>query len=210
MKTTLLRLVAALAVAAFLPACGSDSETAVDTAIATPAPDITPSATAAAGAAAPPATTAPAAPASETDPESNDSGATRSAAASGPVKITGRDFRSKEFDPPHLEAEGMQLLQHYGAVQAQVKLPRDTSSVQIAFTPRPVNGSNPVVGILLERTAGGPYMRQQVLQDEVLQSPQVITKQVLLEKGEYRVTVQYYKSSSADRTQLEIHSIVFE
>lgn len=213
----MIHLVAAVALALGLGGCDSDSETTIDTAIVTPVPEITPSATVPAGSAAP-ATTAQRADAPATESTTaqrttvSAEQKTEPSAVSdgGNVALTGHQFRGKEFDPPHLEAQGMQLLQHYGVVQAQVKLQRDFSTVRIALTPRSVNDSSPVVGLLFERTGGGKYVREQVLQDEVIQTPNEISKSVNLPAGDYLVSMQFYKSSGTGRAQLEIHSITLQ
>ncbi len=212
----IIHFVAAVALVVGLSGCDSDSDPTVDTAIVTPVPEITPSATAPAASDAPANFDIAAAPATEpatgqtTASPAEQQGNIAAASDGGNITLTGHQFRSKEFDPPHLEAQGMQLLQHYGGVQAQVGLQRDFSTVRIALTPRSVNDSSPVVGLLFERTGGGKYLREQVLQDEVIQTPNEISKSVNLPAGEYLVSIQFYKSSGTERAQLEIHSITLQ
>jgi hypothetical protein len=128
----------------------------------------------------------------------------------GPVILTGRDFQSPDFNPPHIESGGMQLLQHFGSLSATANLKKDCSRIRIHLKPRPENNSYPVVGLLFERTGGGKYLRAEVLKNEVLKAESEIEKSVNLPKGEYRVTFQFFKCSATDRAQLEIHTITLE
>jgi hypothetical protein len=128
----------------------------------------------------------------------------------GPVTLTGHMFSSKDFDPPHREKDGMQLLKHYGAVAAETQLPHDVSRIRIRMKPRPQSGSNPVVGVLIERIAGGKYSRAAVLKDFELKNGEEVVRDAVIPKGTYRVTVQFFRSSAETRTHVEVYSVTFE
>lgn len=104
----------------------------------------------------------------------------------------------------------MQLLQHYGVTITTVTLSRPISSITIHLKPRPVDGSNPVVGMLLERISGGRYARVPLLDGLELKDETPISRDASIEPGTYRVTVQFFKSSGAGRSHLEVHSVTFE
>ena len=128
----------------------------------------------------------------------------------GPVVLTGRSFSSPEFTPPHFEAGNMQLVAHYGRLQARADLFRPAKRVRVQLKPRCVEGSQPVVGLLFERRGRGPYIGVTVMVDEPVKDANAIVKDVALEPGLYNVTLQYFKSTGTARTALEIHKITIE
>lgn len=124
--------------------------------------------------------------------------------------LTGEDLAGESFMPPHIEANGMQLLQHYGATTGTIKLKSGMSTVVINVSPRPTKDSFPVITLFLERIDGGKFLRIPILSDYEVKSEGEVEKNVEIPSGTYRVTLGFYRSSKSDRAQIEIHSIRFE
>ena len=134
----------------------------------------------------------------------------KATATTGSPVLTGRSFVSPNFNPPHFEAGNMQLLAHYGKLQASADIPAPVSKVRVQLKPRPTGASVPVVGLLFERRSRGPYVAIKVLVDEPVKDATEIVKDVKIEPGVYDVTLQFFKSSGPERTALEIHKISLE
>lgn len=124
--------------------------------------------------------------------------------------LKGEDMHGEGFAPPQIEANGIQLLQHYGAITGNVVIASSASAARIDLKPRPEKDSFPVVTVFMERIDGGKYLRIPLVTDFELKDSGEIKKEADIPRGTYRVTVGFYKSSKADRTQLEVHGIKFE
>ncbi len=227
------RRLSILVVTGFLAACGSSSddglretliaEAAVPQAVKPAAASGTPAA--ATPAAAPPTQAmpaagepagAPAAPGAQQRPPGAPAQASSADAPGGkssapkPVVLTGKSFFGQSFSPPRYEANEMQLLQHYGMLEAEAVLKYDAQQVRVRLKPRPAGDSFPVAGLVLERVAGGKYLKYEVMKDEVVSSGAEIVKQMQIPRGTYRVTLQFFKSSKPARSHLEILRVVFD
>ncbi len=135
--------------------------------------------------------------------------ATRKADVPTSPVLNGRDFKGEGFKVPHLEAGGMQLLQHFGAVAAEVDLPRGAMEMVATLKGREDSGAWPVVSVKVERISGGKYLSLRPLENETINEGREITRTAPLPSGHYRVTLEYYKASAQARPQLEVRTVAF-
>lgn len=132
------------------------------------------------------------------------------ASAASIVELTGRHFHGPDFEPAHTEAPGFQLFKHYGKTSATMWLKADASRMTFKLKPRAVNGSSPIVNVVAERIGGGKYLHMYLLKDYEVMSDAEVEKQVTMPPGQYRVYVEFYRSSKpADRAHLELHYLRF-
>lgn len=169
----------------------------------TPAPATTP---AESTSATPPVYDPNAVPPDETSATAGD---TSGSAPAAPVSVNGGDFAGEQFQPPEVDANGMQLLKHYGTVTANIELPHGATREIITLKPRPINGSLPQIRLYLERTSGGPYAQVMLIDNETISNGNPITKDVTIEPGSYRINLLNTASTKPDRPHLEIHSVEF-
>ena len=159
---------------------------------------------------APAATTVPSAVVTPNPADSAKPGDAAKAAPESKQVLLGKDFSSDSYNPPHIEAKGMQLIAHYGSTSATVELKNPTSKVIVDFKPRPKEDSYPVVYLTARRTSKGPYLSKTILEKEPILTDEPITREVSLEPGTYELTIGYYGSTKEPRTALEIRSITLE
>ncbi len=124
--------------------------------------------------------------------------------------LLGSAFKSSAYDPPHIEAEGMQLFQHYGATSATVDLKSPVTRVTAHFTPRAKGDSYPVVYLTAQRTGLGPHTNTAILNKEAITTADPVSREISLEEGTWEITLGFFGSTNETRTGLELHTIKFE
>lgn len=126
------------------------------------------------------------------------------------IVLPGSAFKNPQFDPPQIEARGMQLLRHFGALTAEADLPTTCSRVSVHLKPRLTGDGAPVVSLLLERRGRGKYTSTYIFKDDVVTTETTLTRKVVVEPGLYHVTLQFFKASNTQRPHLELHSVTLE